>query len=65
VTSILFVRLSAMGDLVHGLGAVQALHRVRPDWRLTVVTQTTFAPLLAGVPGVARVVTLARRGRSA
>jgi len=61
VTSILIVRLSAMGDLVHGLGALQALHRVRPDWRLTVVTQTTFAPLLEGMPGVARVVAFARR----
>ncbi len=50
-----------MGDVVHGLGAVAALHRARPDWPLTFVTQTTFAPLLAGVPGIRRVVTFARR----
>jgi ADP-heptose:LPS heptosyltransferase len=62
VTSVLFVRLSAMGDLVHGLGAIESLHRARPDWRLTVVTQTPFAPLLAGFPGVARVVGFDRRG---
>lgn len=61
MTSVLFVRLSAMGDVVHGLGALQALHRARPDWRLTFVTQATFAPLLAGMPGMRRVVTFERR----
>ena len=59
--SVLLVRLSAMGDLVQGLGAVAALHQVRPDWRLTFVTQASFAPLLSGFPGLARVVTFARR----
>lgn len=62
MTSVLFVRLSAMGDLVHGIGAIQALHRARPDWRLTVVTQAPFAPLLDGVAGVTRVVAFDRRG---
>lgn len=62
MTSVLFVRLSAMGDLVQGLGAIAALHAQRPDWRLTVVTQATFAPLLAHVPSVHSVVTFARRG---
>lgn len=62
MTSVLFVRLSAMGDLVQGLGAIAALHAARPDWRLTVVTQAPFAPLLAGMPGLARVVTFERRG---
>ena len=61
MTSVLLVRLSAMGDLVQGLGAVAALHQVRPDWRLTFVTQASFAPLLIGFPGLARVVTFARR----
>ena len=61
MTSVLLVRLSAMGDLVQGLGAVAALHEVRPDWRLTFVTQASFAPLLSGFPGLARVVTFARR----
>jgi heptosyltransferase I len=62
VTSVLLVRLSAMGDLAHGLGVVQALHRARPDWRLTFVTQAPFAPLLEGVSGLARVVKFARHG---
>lgn len=62
MTSVLFVRLSAMGDLVHGIGAIQALHGARPDWRLSVVTQAPFAPLLDGLPGIARVVVFDRRG---
>lgn len=62
MTTALLVRLSAMGDVVQTLGAVAALHCARPDWRLVFVTQTTFAPLLDGLPGIAQVVTFARRG---
>lgn len=62
MTTALLVRLSAMGDVVQTLGAVAALHRARPDWRLVFVTQTTFAPLLEGLAGIAQVVTFARRG---
>lgn len=58
----LLVRLSAMGDLVQSLGAVSSLRAIRPGLRLTFVTQPTFAPLLDGVPGIARVVTFDRRG---
>lgn len=60
MTSVLFVRLSAMGDVVQGLGAVAALHRVRPDWELVFVTQSAFAPLLQGFPGLASVVRFGR-----
>ncbi|HEB53983.1 MAG TPA: hypothetical protein ENI87_12080, partial [bacterium] len=62
MTGVLLVRLSAMGDLVQSLGAVASLHAVRPDWRVTFVTQREWAPLLQGVPGVARVVAFDRRG---
>ncbi len=62
MTSVLFVRLSSMGDVVHGLGAIAALHCVRPDWPLSFVTQSTFAPLVEGIPGVKRVLTFDRRG---
>ncbi len=62
MTSVLFVRLSAMGDVVHGLGAVAALRRVRPQWSATYVTQEPFAPLVRGAEGVDRVVTFDRRG---
>lgn len=61
MTSILLVRLSAMGDLVQGLGAVEALHRARPEWRLTLVTQPEHLPLLALQPGLHRLVSFDRR----
>lgn len=62
MTSLLLVRLSAMGDLVQSLGAVASLRAACPDARLTFVTQRTWAPLLDGFPGIARVVTFDRRG---
>ncbi|MCC7396390.1 MAG: glycosyltransferase family 9 protein [Planctomycetes bacterium] len=62
MTAVLFVRLSAMGDLVHGLGAMAALHHARPDWPLALVTQPEFVPLLHGLPVPLRVVTFDRRG---
>lgn len=60
--SVLLVRLSAMGDLVQSLGAVASLRAVLPHLRLTFVTQPAWAPLLDGVPGIARVVRFDRRG---
>lgn len=62
MTTVLLVRLSAMGDVVQSLGAVAALHRARPAWRLVFVTQEPFVPLLEGMPGLAEVVPFARRG---
>lgn len=62
MTAVLLVRLSALGDVVQGLGAVAALHRARPDWRLEFVTQEPFVPLLQGGAGLARVVGFGRRG---
>ena len=62
MTSILLVRLSAMGDLVQSLGAVASLLAAHPDWRVTVVTQREWAPLLDGVGGLDRVVHFHRRG---
>jgi heptosyltransferase-1 len=62
VNSILFVRLSAMGDLVQSLGAVAALLAVRPGLRATIVTQEPLVPLLEGFPGLARVVGFRRDG---
>jgi heptosyltransferase-1 len=58
---VLCVRLSAMGDVVQSLGAVQALHAARPDLELSFATQREHAPLLAGIPGIAHVVEHDRR----
>lgn len=46
MTRVLLVRLSAMGDVVHSLGAVEALARARPDLELHFAVQPSFAPLL-------------------
>lgn len=62
MTRLLLVRLSAMGDLVQSLGAVESLRRARPTIALTFVTQAPWAPLLCDLPGVERVVTFDRQG---
>lgn len=53
---VLAVRLSAMGDVVHALGAIEAVARARPHWRVHVVVQREFAPLLSGLDHIASVV---------
>jgi ADP-heptose:LPS heptosyltransferase len=58
---VLAVRLSAMGDVVHSLGAVRALAEARPDVELHMVVQRPFAPLLLGFPGLCSVVEHDRR----
>lgn len=55
------VRLSALGDVVHALGAIEALARARPGWRVHAVVQREFAPLFAGLEHVASVVQHVRR----
>lgn len=49
---VLLVRLSAMGDVVHALGAVEALARTRPDDELFFVTQRQHASLFDELPFV-------------
>lgn len=62
MTTVLLVRLSAMGDVVQGLGAAMALRAARPGWRIVWATQAPFAPLLAGHPAIDRVVPFDRGG---
>jgi ADP-heptose:LPS heptosyltransferase len=59
---VLILRLSAMGDVVQSLGPVQALAEARPDIELHWIVQSTFAPLLDGVSGLASVIGHDRRG---
>jgi heptosyltransferase-1 len=59
---ILCVRLSAMGDVVQSLGAVQALANARPDAELWLAVQREFAPLLDGAGFGVSVVPHDRRG---
>ena len=54
--NVLCVRLSAMGDVVQSLGALAALAQAMPAARIHVAVQAAFAPLLQGLPWVARVI---------
>lgn len=62
MTRVALVRLSALGDLVQSLGAMQSLARCRPDWQIAVVTQAPFAPLLQGLDELPLVIAHDRRG---
>ncbi len=59
---ILLVRLSHLGDVVHGLGVFHALHAAYPRAEIAWAIQPEFAGLLEGLPGLARVLLFDRRG---
>lgn len=59
---ILIVRLSHLGDVVHGLPVLHGLRRAFPAAQLAWVVQPEFAGLLEGVPGLDRVIPFDRRG---
>jgi len=48
---VLIVRIGAMGDVLHALPAVTALHRARPAWEIDWVVDPRWAPLLVGANG--------------
>lgn len=62
MTRVLCVRLSAMGDVVQSLGALQAMHAMRPRFEFCFVTQRENAPLLQGLAGLAHVIEHDRHG---
>lgn len=57
---ILAIRPRALGDVVLVTPALRALHRGFPDAALDVMTEPRYGPLLAGLPGVRRVLPMAR-----
>jgi heptosyltransferase-1 len=48
VPSVLIVRVSAMGDVIHTLPAVAALREAHPTWRIDWIVDERWAPLLIG-----------------
>ena len=58
------VRLRALGDVTLATAAFRSLAEGYPDAPLHVVTESRFAPLLEGQPGIARVWALERPTRS-
>jgi len=60
--SILVLRYSALGDVVLATSVLEPLRRRFPDARIEWVTDALYAPLLEGLPELARVHRLARDG---
>jgi heptosyltransferase-1 len=67
--NILVVRLGAMGDILHTLPAVEALHRVlhraQPAARIYWIAEERWHPLLDGNPALAGLLPFNRRSASA
>jgi heptosyltransferase-1 len=60
VTSILIVRLGAMGDIIHALPGAASLKHSFPDARVTWVVEPKWAPLVEGNGFVDRIVVFRR-----
>lgn len=58
---VVIVRLSALGDVVHALPALELLRAALPRAELTWVVETWAAPLLEGHPALDRVVVVERK----
>ena len=58
------IRLSAVGDLVHGLPLAISVRRRYPRAEIVWITQAKPAELLSGHPAVDRVLVFPRRGRA-
>lgn len=58
---ILVVKPSSLGDIVHALPAVRALHLAAPSAKIDWLVNTEWVPLLEGTPFLDRVVAFPRR----
>jgi heptosyltransferase I len=61
ITSILIVRLGAMGDIIHSLPGAASLKHSFPDARVTWVVEPNWVPLLEGNGFVDRIVVFRRK----
>lgn len=59
--SLLIIKPSSLGDIVHGLQVVQSLARQLPDCRITWVVRDRFAPLVEAAPFVAEAIHYRRK----
>lgn len=60
-SSILILKPSSLGDIIHTLPAVAWIKEVHPKWRLSWLVNTEWAPLLAGNPCVDELILFPRR----
>ncbi len=59
--SLLVIKPSSLGDIVHALQVVQTLARAQPTWRITWVVRERFAGLVQAAPFVHEVIIFRRR----
>ena len=59
--SLLVIKPSSLGDIVHGLQIVQSVARQLPDCRITWVARDRFAPLVEAAPFIAEVIHFRRK----
>jgi heptosyltransferase I len=62
---VLIVRLSAMGDVVHGIPLLVVLKENFPDWQISWLVEETSAPLLEGHPCLSHLFVVGRTWRKA
>lgn len=58
--SVLVLKPSSLGDIVHTLPAVARLKAARPDWQIAWLVNREWAPLLEGNPDVAEIIAFPR-----
>jgi heptosyltransferase I len=46
MTRVLIIKPSSLGDIIHGLQAVECFKTANPDWHITWVVREIFAPLI-------------------
>ena len=61
VRSLLVIKPSSLGDIVHGLQVIQTVARELPDCRITWVARDRFAPLVEMAPCVHEVIHFQRK----
>lgn len=59
--SLLVIKPSSLGDIVHGLQILQGVARQLPDCRITWVARDRFAPLVEAAPFIAEVIHFRRK----
>jgi heptosyltransferase-1 len=59
--TLLVIKPSSLGDIVHALQVVQTFARERPDWRISWVVRERFAGLVQAAPFVHEVIIFRRR----
>ena len=59
--SILVIKPSSFGDIIHTLPAVEALHRAAPEAEISWVVNSEWMPLLDGIPHISKLIPFPRK----